>query len=210
MYELKRHSVCASVFCVRINCCLKRLLWKHRVVSLFQMMEDFSGLALPPLFGEHILEAELEPGGVELGPGEVRGWHLKLHREIQNLWCSLVGTWISWGWRSFLTGCVSTKVMEQYFTSSRCIITTSLCIKQIDSGVPLETSQQKQTDNQTQTGVVACRWSWAREAMSCQRIWHKRMKKEEPWIRGSIWLSAGGVKKLNRCVSFYMHVFGLL
>lgn len=36
------------------------------------MMEDFSGLALPPLFGGHILEAELEPGGVELGPGEVR------------------------------------------------------------------------------------------------------------------------------------------
>lgn len=35
------------------------------------MMEDFSGLALPPLFGEHILEAELEPGGVELVPGEV-------------------------------------------------------------------------------------------------------------------------------------------
>lgn len=41
------------------------------MVLLFQMMEDFSGLALPPLFGEHILEAELEPGGVELGPGEV-------------------------------------------------------------------------------------------------------------------------------------------
>lgn len=39
--------------------------------SVSQMMEDFSGLALPPLFGEHILEAELEPGGVELGPGEV-------------------------------------------------------------------------------------------------------------------------------------------
>ncbi|CAB1334405.1 unnamed protein product [Coregonus sp. 'balchen'] len=37
------------------------------------MMEDFSGLALPPLFGGHILEAELEPGGVELGPGEGRG-----------------------------------------------------------------------------------------------------------------------------------------
>lgn len=36
-----------------------------------QMMEDFSGLDLPPLFGGHILEAELEPGGVELGPGEV-------------------------------------------------------------------------------------------------------------------------------------------
>ncbi|XP_076010693.1 TCF3 fusion partner [Genypterus blacodes] len=35
------------------------------------MMEDFSDLALPPLFGGHILEAELEPGGVELGPGEV-------------------------------------------------------------------------------------------------------------------------------------------
>lgn len=34
-------------------------------------MEDFSGLALPPLFGGHILEAELEPDGVELGPGEV-------------------------------------------------------------------------------------------------------------------------------------------
>ncbi|KAJ0066534.1 hypothetical protein NL108_014522 [Boleophthalmus pectinirostris] len=34
-------------------------------------MEDFSGLALPPLFGGHILEAELEPGEVELGPGEV-------------------------------------------------------------------------------------------------------------------------------------------
>ncbi|XP_050986604.1 TCF3 fusion partner [Labeo rohita] len=32
------------------------------------MMEDFSGLALPPLFGGHILEAELETGGVELGP----------------------------------------------------------------------------------------------------------------------------------------------
>lgn len=28
-------------------------------------------MALPPLFGGHILEAELEPGGVELGPGEV-------------------------------------------------------------------------------------------------------------------------------------------
>lgn len=38
---------------------------------LSQIMEDFSGLALPPLFGGHILEAELEPGGVELGPGEV-------------------------------------------------------------------------------------------------------------------------------------------
>ncbi|XP_072316375.1 TCF3 fusion partner [Eucyclogobius newberryi] len=34
-------------------------------------MEDFSGLALPPLFGGHILEAELEPGEVQLGPGEV-------------------------------------------------------------------------------------------------------------------------------------------
>uniref|UniRef100_W5KZ01 TCF3 (E2A) fusion partner n=1 Tax=Astyanax mexicanus TaxID=7994 RepID=W5KZ01_ASTMX len=33
------------------------------------MMEDFSGLALPPLFGGHILEAELEAAGVELGPG---------------------------------------------------------------------------------------------------------------------------------------------
>ncbi|TRY53789.1 hypothetical protein DNTS_002701 [Danionella cerebrum] len=32
------------------------------------MMEDFSGLALPPLFGDHILEAELESGGVELDP----------------------------------------------------------------------------------------------------------------------------------------------
>ncbi|XP_056619489.1 TCF3 fusion partner [Triplophysa dalaica] len=32
------------------------------------MMEDFSDLALPPLFGGHILEAELETGGVELGP----------------------------------------------------------------------------------------------------------------------------------------------
>ncbi|XP_012678347.1 TCF3 fusion partner [Clupea harengus] len=34
------------------------------------MMEDFSGLALPPLFGGHILEAEL-PDEVELGSGEV-------------------------------------------------------------------------------------------------------------------------------------------
>lgn len=34
-------------------------------------MEDFSGLALPPLFGGHILEADLEPGSVELEPGEV-------------------------------------------------------------------------------------------------------------------------------------------
>ncbi|XP_066538648.1 TCF3 fusion partner [Hoplias malabaricus] len=33
------------------------------------MMEDFSGLALPPLFGGHILETELEAAGVELGPG---------------------------------------------------------------------------------------------------------------------------------------------
>ncbi|XP_076826656.1 TCF3 fusion partner [Brachyhypopomus gauderio] len=31
-------------------------------------MEDFSGLALPPLFGGHILEAELEAAGVEMGP----------------------------------------------------------------------------------------------------------------------------------------------
>lgn len=31
-------------------------------------MEDFSDLALPPLFGGHILEAELETAGVELGP----------------------------------------------------------------------------------------------------------------------------------------------
>ncbi|KAL4616689.1 TCF3 fusion partner [Arapaima gigas] len=42
-----------------------------RKQSVAKMMEDFSGLALPPLFGGHILEAELEPGGVELGPGEV-------------------------------------------------------------------------------------------------------------------------------------------
>uniref|UniRef100_A0A4W4HRC6 TCF3 (E2A) fusion partner n=1 Tax=Electrophorus electricus TaxID=8005 RepID=A0A4W4HRC6_ELEEL len=33
------------------------------------MMEDFSGLALPPLFGGHILEAELEAAAVELAPG---------------------------------------------------------------------------------------------------------------------------------------------
>lgn len=38
------------------------------IVPVLQMMEDFSGLALPPLFGGHILEAELETGGVELGP----------------------------------------------------------------------------------------------------------------------------------------------
>ncbi|KAK7886287.1 hypothetical protein WMY93_025908 [Mugilogobius chulae] len=31
-------------------------------------MEDFSGLALPPLFGGHILEAELEPGEVHWDP----------------------------------------------------------------------------------------------------------------------------------------------
>uniref|UniRef100_A0A673AXY5 TCF3 (E2A) fusion partner n=1 Tax=Sphaeramia orbicularis TaxID=375764 RepID=A0A673AXY5_9TELE len=36
------------------------------------MMEDFSGLALPPLFGGHILEAELEPGGVESWDQESR------------------------------------------------------------------------------------------------------------------------------------------
>lgn len=46
------------------------ILYEQRI-CLSQMMEDFSGLALPPLFGGHILEAELEPGGVELGPGEV-------------------------------------------------------------------------------------------------------------------------------------------
>lgn len=33
------------------------------------MMEDFSGLDLPPLFGGHILEAELEAAGVELSSG---------------------------------------------------------------------------------------------------------------------------------------------
>uniref|UniRef100_A0AAV2MCI6 INO80 complex subunit F domain-containing protein n=1 Tax=Knipowitschia caucasica TaxID=637954 RepID=A0AAV2MCI6_KNICA len=33
-------------------------------------MEDFSGLDLPPLFGGHILEAELEPGEVELSSGD--------------------------------------------------------------------------------------------------------------------------------------------
>ncbi|XP_062848668.1 TCF3 fusion partner [Trichomycterus rosablanca] len=33
------------------------------------MMEDFSDLALPPLFGGHILEAELEAAGVELTSG---------------------------------------------------------------------------------------------------------------------------------------------
>ncbi|XP_042596388.1 TCF3 fusion partner-like isoform X1 [Cyprinus carpio] len=36
--------------------------------QVLQVMEDFSGLALPPLFGGHFLEAELETGGVELGP----------------------------------------------------------------------------------------------------------------------------------------------
>lgn len=45
--------------------------WSEWTSAALQMMKDFSGLALPPLFGEHILEAELEPGGVELGPGEV-------------------------------------------------------------------------------------------------------------------------------------------
>ncbi|MGH0145474.1 UNVERIFIED_CONTAM: hypothetical protein FKN15_005426 [Acipenser sinensis] len=33
------------------------------------MMEDFSDLALPPLFGGHILEAELETEGVEFVDG---------------------------------------------------------------------------------------------------------------------------------------------
>ncbi|KAF5903956.1 TCF3 fusion partner, partial [Clarias magur] len=33
------------------------------------MMEDFSGLALPPLFGGHILETELDAAGVELTAG---------------------------------------------------------------------------------------------------------------------------------------------
>ncbi|MCI4374284.1 hypothetical protein PGIGA_G00004590 [Pangasianodon gigas] len=36
---------------------------------VLKMMEDFSGLALPPLFGGHILEAELEAAGVELASG---------------------------------------------------------------------------------------------------------------------------------------------
>ncbi|KAF7657220.1 hypothetical protein LDENG_00030370 [Lucifuga dentata] len=49
----------------RTQCCI----WTSTLI--INMMEDFSGLALPPLFGGHILEAELEPGGVELGPGEV-------------------------------------------------------------------------------------------------------------------------------------------
>lgn len=61
---LPTHSVCALII-------LKSFQVAQNLPSLFQMMEDFSGLALPPLFGEHILEAELEPGGVELGPGEV-------------------------------------------------------------------------------------------------------------------------------------------
>ncbi len=49
-----------SVWSVSPSICLS--------VDVLQMMEDFSGLALPPLFGGHILEAELETGGVELGP----------------------------------------------------------------------------------------------------------------------------------------------
>lgn len=52
------------------NRCTPLFTLTEKLLSL-QMMEDFSGLALPPLFGGHILEAELEPGGVELGPGEV-------------------------------------------------------------------------------------------------------------------------------------------
>lgn len=51
------------------------------------MMEDFSGLALPPLFGGHILEAELEPGGVELGSGEVIWTIISCH--ILNIWAQV-------------------------------------------------------------------------------------------------------------------------
>lgn len=41
-------------------------------------------MALPPLFGEHILEAELEPGGVELGPGEVKLMIIKQYVGVSN------------------------------------------------------------------------------------------------------------------------------
>lgn len=70
------------------------MIWLENNLFFFlQMMKDFSGLALPPLFGEHILEAELEPGGVELGPGEVMLWLsvvlFEVWRSMGNHWCSL-------------------------------------------------------------------------------------------------------------------------
>lgn len=174
------------------------------------MMEDFSGLALPPLFGEHILEAELEPGGVELGPGEVRGWNPILKCEIQNLWCSLVGTGITWGWRSFLTGCVSVKDMEKYFTSSRCIMATSLCIKQIDSGVPLEISRQKHRQPNTNTSCLlqvelGPGGNELPESMAQEDEERRALDK-----RKYLALSRKCKEIEQVCASFYMRIFGLL
>lgn len=51
-----------------------------------------------------------------------------------------------------------------------------------------------------QTLVVLSRWSWAREGTSFQTVWPRRTKRGERLTRGNTWLSAGDVKKLNRCV----------
>lgn len=51
-----------------------------------------------------------------------------------------------------------------------------------------------------QTLVVLSRWSWAREGTSFQTARPRRTKRGERLTRGNTWLSAGDVKKLNRCV----------
>ncbi|XP_019896200.2 TCF3 fusion partner isoform X2 [Esox lucius] len=67
--EFKSHI---SILQCKANCQVENVN-DTCTVFVLHMMEDFSGLALPPLFGGHILEAELEPGGVELGPDEELG-----------------------------------------------------------------------------------------------------------------------------------------
>lgn len=54
--------------------------------------------------------------------------------------------------------------------------------------------------NTKQALAVLSRWSWAREGTSFQTVWPRRTKRGERLTRGNTWLSAGDVKKLNRCV----------
>lgn len=62
--------------------------------------------------------------------------------------------------------------------------------------------ENKQCDARHKTILLLYlfRWSWVQEAPSCLRAQHKKMKKKELLTKGNMWLWAGNVKKLNRCV----------
>lgn len=55
-------------------------------------------------------------------------------------------------------------------------------------------------NTELQTLAVLSRWSWARVGTSFQTVRPRRTKRGERLTRGNTWLSAGDVKKLNRCV----------